>query len=336
MKRFLSVFCMVCLLTTAVSAASVDTVGTALYASVPTPQVGAVGGEWAVLGLARSSVTVPAAYYGGYYQRLCDYLAERDGVLHKRKYTEYARVILALTAIGKDPRNVGGYNLLTPLGDMEATVRQGLNGAVWALLALDCGGYEVPTVTEGSQASRAGYLAYLLEHTCPDGGWAMSGDTADPDLTAMVLQALAPYRSEEPVRAAVDAALKRLSDLQLEDGGYATAGSETAESCAQVLVALCTLGIAEDDPRFVKNGATVTDALFSFAEGDGFCHIHGGGYNQMATEQAFYALVARERAAEGKTALYDMSDRPVSRTNAKERVATVIRAAVPYPISTTW
>ncbi len=61
-----------------------------------------------------------------------------------KKYTEYSRVIIALTSIGKDPKNVGGYNLLLPLGDFEKTTWQGINGAIWALIALDCGQYDMP------------------------------------------------------------------------------------------------------------------------------------------------------------------------------------------------
>ena len=103
----------------------------------PNPQVGSIGGEWAVIGLARGGYTVPASYYGNVEQ----YVKACKGELHSRKYTEYSRVILALTAIGKDPTNVAGYDLVKPLNDFDKTIWQGINGPIWALIALDSGNY---------------------------------------------------------------------------------------------------------------------------------------------------------------------------------------------------
>ena len=102
-----------------------------MLSSVKSPEVGSIGGEWAIIGLARSGYSVPANYYEDYYARVEKYVKNCSGVLHERKYTEYSRVILALTAIGRDPSKVAGYNLLTPLGDFEKTIWQGLNGPIW-------------------------------------------------------------------------------------------------------------------------------------------------------------------------------------------------------------
>ena len=82
-----------------------------LVKTVPDPIVGSIGGEWTVIGLARSGYDVPNSYFTKYYKNVEDYVKACGGVLHKRKYTEYSRVILALTAIGKDPTNVAGYDL---------------------------------------------------------------------------------------------------------------------------------------------------------------------------------------------------------------------------------
>ena len=103
-----------------------------MLSSVKSPEVGSIGGEWAVIGLARSGYSVPADYYDEYYTRVEKYVKNCSGVLHERKYTEYSRVVLALTAIGRDPSNVAGYNLLEPLGDMNFLGMQGNNGPIWA------------------------------------------------------------------------------------------------------------------------------------------------------------------------------------------------------------
>lgn len=277
---------------------------------------GDTGGEWVVMALARSGYTVPERYYQDYYASLEKRVQDAKGVLHKKKYTEYSRVIVALSAIGKDPANVGGYNLLMPLGDFDKTVWQGLNGAIWALIALDSGNYDIPANKDAStQATRQMYVDHILSRQLSDGGFSLNGkggDTtpADPDITAMALQALANYQDQKKVKIATDQAVECLSKMQDASGGYASWGTSNCESCAQVIVALCELGIPLNDKRFVKNGHTLIDNLTSFRKTNGgFTHVADGsdGDNQMSTEQGFYALVAALRAEKGLPSLYRMS-----------------------------
>lgn len=265
------------------------------------------GSEWLVIALARSGRDVPDSYYDSVVKAV----QSAKGQLSDKKSTEYARTILALTAIGKDPADVGGYDLLARLADMDDVTYQGINGAIFALLALDSGKYDVPAAAEGgTQVTRDGLVAYILAQQLSDGGWALSGTSADPDVTAMALQALAPYRTgDETVDAAVDKGVQLLSDMQLADGGYSSWGTLNSESCAQVLIALATLGIDPvSDSRFVKNGLTVLDALLAYAVSGGFRHTVDGEADAIATEQALCALTAYARLLDGKTALYDMTD----------------------------
>ena len=154
------------------------------------------------------------------------------------------------------------------------------------------------------------YVDELLTRELPDGGWTLTGGEPDVDITAMTLQALAKYREQPEVEAAVERGLAVLSSLQEPDGGYTSWGSSNSESVAQVIVALTELGVPLDDERFVKNGVTVEDALLRFAQESGaFVHVlDGGGDDGMATEQAFYALASIHRAETGETTLYDMTD----------------------------
>ena len=267
----------------------------------------AFGSEWLVIALARSGRDVPDSYYDSVVKAV----QSAKGQLSDKKSTEYARTILALTAIGKDPTDVGGYDLLARLADMDDVTYQGINGAIFALLALDSGKYDVPAAAEGgTQVTRDGLVAYILAQQLSDGGWALSGTSADPDVTAMALQALAPYRTgDETVDAAVDKGVQLLSDMQLSDGGYSSWGTLNSESCAQVLIALATLGIDPvSDSRFVKNGLTVLDALLAYAVSGGFRHTVDGEADAIATEQALCALTSYARLLDGKTALYDMTD----------------------------
>ena len=180
-----------------------------MLSAVKVPEVGSIGGEWAVIGLARSGYPLPANYFDDYYARVEKYVKDCAGVLHERKYTEYSRVILALTAIGRDPSNVAGYNLLPPLGNFEKTIWQGLNGPIWALIALNSGSYEIPkNPSAKTQATRQLYINEILNNQLADGGWNLT-DTgnSDPDMTAMALQALAKYQDQKSVQSATDKAL---------------------------------------------------------------------------------------------------------------------------------
>lgn len=284
-----------------------------IYQTTPSPQVGSIGGEWAVLGLARSGYSVPEKYYQDYYATVEQYVKDCKGVLHEKKYTEYSRVIVALSSIGKDARSVGGYDLTKPLGDYDKTIWQGLNGPIWALIALDSRDYPEPTA-----GIRQKYIDRILACQLSDGGWSLFGGTSaayaneksDPDITGMALQALAKYQSQSAVATATQEALDCMSKMQQADGGFSSMGESNAESIVQMIVALCELGLSPDDPRFVKNGTTMLDALLKFRQQNGgFNHTTSGtGNNQMTAEQGFYALVAAQRQRGGKNSLYRMSD----------------------------
>ena len=301
-------------------AAAVTETAEFMYRTAKDPQSGDIGGEWAVMGLARSGYTVPEKYYQDYYASVENYVKACNGVLHEKKYTEYSRVIIALSAIGKDARNVAGYDLTKALGDYDKTIWQGLNGPIWALIALDSANYPMPQNPDAkTQATRQMYIDRILSCQLPDGGWSLFGGTAsasagdsvsDPDITGMALQALAKYQDQSAVAKATQEALDCMSKQQSADGGFASWGTANSESCVQIIVALCELGIPLDDARFVKNGKTTLDNLMSFyLPGKGFKHTaDGSGNNQMSSEQGFYALAAAQRAANGKNSLYRMSD----------------------------
>lgn len=288
-------------------------------AKLGTPGVGSIGGEWMALGLARSGRTVP----GGYYDAVVKYVKDNidsNGRLDKNKATENARIILALTAIGKDVTNVDGHDLLAGLNEMSYLSKQGINGAIFTLIALDSHSY-----TPAGDVTRDKLVQAILDaQISGDGGWSLDGKNADVDMTAMAIQALAAYyKSNSSAKKAVDKGLSWLSSVQQNDGGFTSWGAANSESCAQVIVALTALGIdPTKDSRFIKNGVSVLDALCSFAvNGGGFKHLATEtSANGMATEQGFYALVAYYRLLNGQTSLYDMTDVKLEGVKAEEPV----------------
>ena len=315
MKRFLTIFLTLALLLglfalpAGASSATLDTAAkkAAAFAVSSVPLPGA-GDDWAVIGAVRGGFDIPEHWTDSYYRAIAAKLQETDGVLSKTRLTEYARVVLGLTAIGENPRNVAGYNLLAPLADYDAATQPGVTSAAYVLLALDCGNYKIPTVEEGkTQATRPMYVDFMLGQQLSDGGWAIGSEEADPDVTAMVLQALAPYQESTPVKNAVALGVTRLSALQNDDGGYSSWGYTSSESCSQVVLTLCALGISMDDSRFVKNGKSVLDKLLTYQLSDGsFCH--DDSFDAYATMQALCALSAASRQAGGKTAFFTMTD----------------------------
>lgn len=279
---------------------------------------------WNAIGLTRSGLSVPASYVDTFYKNLYANLVQKNWVLTRTKFTEYSKLIIGLTAIGKDAQDIDGHNLLGYLSDFTDVTRQGFNGPIWALIALNSHpSYEIPLDPSAEeQTTEEGLICYLLERECATGGWTLTGTEPDSDITGMTIQALAPYYGKrDDVTQAVDRALVWLSSVQLPSGGYGTMGAETSESVVQVIVALSSLGIdCGMDERFIKpDGSWPMTGLFQYylPEG-GFMHVaagaanngggEGGTLNGMATEQGMYATVAYKRLLDGKTALYDMSD----------------------------
>ena len=280
----------------------------------------AFGSEWMIFALARSECDLPTVYRA-YEKAVEAYVSENigeDGRLDENRVTVNARLVLALSALEYDATDVAGHDLLRAFSDFDFVTKQGLNGVAYTLLALDSRGYEIPEAEKGAkQTTRDALVDYLLKAQLADGGWAYGGETAEADMTAIVLQALAPYVAEDAkttqekaVAKAVDSALECLSKMQTPTGGFTSGGSVTPESASQVVVALTALGIdPQTDARFVKNGVNALDSLCSFyVEGGGFRHTMRGERDELATTQGYYALAAYWRMTQEKTPLYDMSD----------------------------
>lgn len=290
-----------------------------IQSAVSAPVVSYLFGEWAVLGQARAKVPLSEAYIAAYYEKVVAYVQKNmgaDGVLvdpesRNPTVTDNERIILALTAIGKDPANVGGKNLLAALQDKDImkvtdTSYTDINGLVMGLLALNSRNYTSDT---------SWLVQAVLAQQNEDGSWSASADTkpaSDVDMTAMALQALAPYYKDggnETVNTAVEKALSWLS-------GKYRSGYDSSESCAQVVIALSALNLdANTDARFTKTVEGKTLSVlgnllqYRVAENGGFKHQFADkAVNEMATEQALCAMAAYARFTEKANALYDMTD----------------------------
>ena len=330
MKKTLSLLlALLCLLSPAALAADAWQTALPEVIAAADPDALTYGAEWTVIALARTG-NLTAGQKKAYAASVEAALRETGGNL-SAAHTEYSRVILALTAAGYDAADFAGFDLTQPLADFDATVRQGLNGPVWALIALDSGEYVIPACPDpDKQATRERYLARILDRELAGGGFAFSGSYADPDMTAMALCALARYRYRADVSAAAARALKKLSALQQENGAFRSFGTENAESTAQVLIALGMLGLSPADARFVKKGRTAADALLDFRTAAGFAHLPGGETDAVATFQGLLALASLSCAAEGKT-LYGVRAAAfpdIASHAAREAVTALVRDGI--------
>lgn len=258
-----------------------------LLKTVPAPQPGSIGGEWVVLALSRGDSEVPEGYFEGYLDHLEELLEACDGILHPVKRTEYARTALALASLGEDPAAFRGYDLLSPLKDVQAVKLQGNNGPIWALIALDSGDYA------GVEEARAALLAEIISAQNGDGGYAIAaGGASDVDMTAMALTALSRHMSGAAAKGCAERALEYLAGAQLS----------SCESWAQLLLAYSTLGMRQE-------AAQAREGMEVYAIDGGYRHdFDQQTADGMASEQAAYAAVAYERMLDGRNALFDMRD----------------------------
>lgn len=243
-------------------------------------RTGSINGEWLILAIARGEKNIK---FDEYYSDLCNTLTVNNGDLD-RKYTAYSRVIIALTAMGKDPSNVAGYNLLDRISDYDKVTNQGLNGAIFAIIATKCGGYK--------NFQCENYLSLLLNRQNADGSFSLNGD-GDIDITAMALQALSFYSYRENVNNSIEKALSWLKGKE----------ADNVESYAQMLVAYTSLKSVEK-----AEIDRVYNRVMSFAIEGGFCHKAGEVLNQMASEQACYSIIAYERYLQGETSLFNINN----------------------------
>lgn len=240
--------------------------------------------DWESLVLGINGVKIKTPWFTTpYFKKVEKEVAAKNG--EYRLVTDYARIALVYKSHGKDPSNVAGYDFIEKIKSFKNMQNQGLNAYTWALIALYGQDRSItdPLVEE------------VLTYRQPSGGFGTSSKatTADPDLTAMAITALAPYTANEEVRTALDPAIAYLSAAQTENGAFIAHNTENAETVAQVIVALCAAGVKMDDARFIKNGHSLPDALQMFALPDGsYAHVAGGTTDPIATRQAALALSA--------------------------------------------
>ena len=284
--------------------------------------------DWVAIAVSRAGTEGDTSAYRKALERYVTRMYREQGGLDRLRATEWQRTALTALALGADPtafgrdKNGRSVNLLAD-GVYQFTAAkslgtQGLNGWIFGLIALDSARFAVP---EDAVYTRATILQALVAAQEPEGGFGLTVGNSDVDLTAMTLQALAPYQNSTvtytgtsgesvTIREVVRRALAWLSDQQTAEGDFISWDAANLESTAQVIIALCSLGVdPATDARFVKNGISAVDGLMRYRLDDGtFRHILTDGSDVMATEQALLAQEAMERLSAARRSLYDFRE----------------------------
>ena len=299
---------------------------------------GSTDGDWLAFACGRYEKDDA---YDVYLGALKDYVTscyrKNSYGLNRNKATEWHRIALTVLACGGNPEAFGtdadgnDINLIAD-GTYNCRVgkpwKQGINGAAYALITLDSRQYDIP---DDALYTREDCIDYILGKEISGGGFSLNQDEADADVTAIVLQSLAPYYDTMPeVKEVVDRALYKLSLMQLSSGDFDSYGKGSSESTAQVLTALTALEIdVLSDERFItEEGNTVLDGLMLYfdKEKKAFCHILGDDINAMATHQSLYALISYMRYVNGLGSIYDFTEKELNTNPATPNPETRLPA----------
>lgn len=270
------------------------------------PRGTGVNSEWYAIALSQNGYTGFSAYESA----LLSYIDSNNIASASSR----ERIAAALCAVGS---NSGRISEL-----LENSIdKQGIMSRIFGLHLIN-NGYTC-------QYSADDMIGKLLSMQLGDGGWSVSGQYGDVDVTAMTVQALSPYISQKNVGSAVDSALAFLSKRQQADGGFSSMGNPNPESAAQVLTALSALKIdCLTDERFIKNGNTVIDGILKYRLPDGsFRHAENGDFSDTSTVQALYSLIAYLRMSEQKGSLWIFDNRRIPQAQVTEAPVTVTTTA---------
>ncbi len=276
--------------------------------------------DWIPLALAFGG---SCEYYEEYLEMLQTHVERRYdeyGYLDEIKSTEYHRIALTIMALGGDPTSFGSKpdgSCIDLLADGTYDYHgidlglQGLNGLVWALIVLDASGIDIPP---NARYQRQDIIDAILQAQEPDGGFGLMEGGSEVDITAMVLQALSPYK--EKYSEQIERALEYLSSVKTATCGFICYGQENAESVSQVIMALCALEIdPETDPRFCSSGMTPLAELerFRFPDGTYGHTLSSEKGESIATVQALEALLSLRGLKNGTGNLFSFREVPVLR-----------------------
>lgn len=172
---------------------------------------------------------------------------------------DYVHYIFAGKALGYNPRDLEGINLLDELAAKQenGAIGKVINFHIWAMIALDSFG-------ESYDAQEA--VLYLLSQQGADGGFSLySGASSDTDITGMALLALSSHKDREDVMTAICSACTFLKKMQVSSGGFGN--YQNGENCNSTAIAIMGAVAAGENifsSEWQKNDKNPLDGLMSY------------------------------------------------------------------------
>lgn len=268
--------------------------------------------------------------------QLPDWLTKDPGLKIDESDTDHIRYIFGLLAVGKDPTTAWETkrNLYAELAAQQKADGSigGINKHAWAMLALDTGVKRGQDIGTWDNSAKEKALQHVLKQEKEKGGFSLSlkaEDAADPDMTSMVLLALANYQDDSAVNAVIERAKHVLREQQLDTAGWGAWG-ENSNSIATVISGLVALGEDVTSAEWQKGGKSPVDALSKFQTKNGafaFTLPADQWVNTKALEQS---LIALQEIKTGKSVWQQFSEVE----NVDPPVETVDKAQLTVAIQT--
>jgi hypothetical protein len=277
--------------------------------------------DWNAIALSKASKSIPSSYLPG----VTSAVKAAGGQFHA--ITDAERYTLGILAAGSDPTTISGTNLVKTIYNGDVT-KQGLNGVIFGLTALESAKLPVPSNAKWTTAK---LTAYLVQHQNADGGWAWDGSkTSDLDTTGMVLASLAKQSSLTNVKAAIQKAETYLSN-QFKAGKV-----DNSSTAAQLVIGLTANRMDPQGAAFTeKDGTTLLSYLLSLQEKDGGFDWKGKDESTFSTDQGFLGLVAEQLFLKNKGSLYTFNWTQKQPVVDKTTASTKTHSGEPLPNTAT-
>ncbi len=228
---------------------------------------------WVIMALAAVEEDLDSSKWTPNDQNPVDYLLNADNQL--KETTEYARILLSLSAANKQPV-YKGQNLVDSIlsfqkdnghfGQTKLGEDTMINSHIWSILALASAQENISKTKEAKE--------WLISSQNKDGGfgWYVGGES-DSDDTAVAIQALIILGEHPKASPTIKKALEFIKTRQSSDGGLSSSdmmGSESnSASDSWVLTALAAAGENIEDEFWKENDKNIRDHLISTQKTNG-------------------------------------------------------------------
>jgi hypothetical protein len=283
---------------------------------------------WEVFSAARSGYKVRDGYYDDWIKNVKSGLAkmEKAGITAQDvKMTEWEKLVLAITAIGYDPRDItyDGENLIGIISNQDylKVSAQTFSGQ-YAVMALTSQDYMRSIPQDGNHIDKADIDSTILDYaksalgtTGADGSAVLANSITD--MWIMAFQPIAAYYDVNAengdeyydVKQAMDHVFDQISNSQTYLGSFWGGYSDDYNNPWTNAQVYMTLGMSKADifdSKYIKCGKTMIDAALSrFDVKNNSTVIDSSWYDPTQICRGIDSLV---RAYEGRNSIFDCRD----------------------------